>query len=224
MFSAGFILLQLGYACLLGVAFMRNALWRRSFLLAAAMLFAIRAMRSPIDPITLGWMAIIILACAALIGRPFIRNAAVHFTPEDLVLRSAIFEALPAHEARHLMDQGWWLNGAPGETLTRQDQPVETLVFMQSGSAQVLVGGRPVGSCGAGDLIGEATALTGAPATATVVLDAPARLWCIKSATLRDYISANPDVGSSLERSFRIALRAKLMATNMAIAAHRVTG
>ncbi len=218
MFSTGSILLQLGYACMLSAVISRSAMMRRLSILAAALLFALRAALPPVDPMTLAWMAIITLTCAGLIGRPFIKNAAVIFTPEESVLRAAIFDALPAHEARHLMDQGWWVHGAPGETLTQEGKPIETLVFMQSGSARVSVGGRKVGNCGAGDLIGEATALTGAAATATVVLDSASRLWCIKAATLRDYIGANPDIGSSLERSFRIALRAKLMATNQAIA------
>ncbi len=221
MFSTNAILLHCAYGCLLGAALVQRTPLRRILIALSAGFFAFRAIASPMDIITLVWAAVIIVTCIVLVARPFARDAAVVFTPEETELRAAIFDALPASEARHLIAQGWWVNGAAGETLTRQGKPIESLVFLASGSAQVLVNDRQVGTCDSGDLIGEATALTGTDATATVILAEPSRLWCIKSTILRDYIGANPDIGSALERSFRIALRAKLVASNQAIARSR---
>lgn len=223
MFSTNAILLHAAYGCLLGAVLVQRAQLRRILIALGVGLLGLRALSTPMDVATLVWATVIIVTCIILVARPFARDAAVVFTPEETGLRKAIFDALPASEARHLIAQGWWVNGADGEILTRQGKPIESLVFLASGSARVLVNDRQVGSCDPGDLIGEATALTGADATATVVLAAPSRLWCIKSTILRDYISANPDIGSALERSFRIALRAKLVATNQAIASRRNT-
>lgn len=224
MFSANAMLLHFAYACLLGAVLEQRTQFRRLLIALSAGFFAFRAFATPMDIVTLIWAVAIILVCIVLVARPFARDAAVVFTPEESELRAAIFDALPASEARHLIAQGWWVNGAAGETLTRQGKPIESLVFLASGSAQVLVNDRQVGTCDAGDLIGEATALTGTDATATVILSEPSRLWCIKSTILRDYIGANPDIGSALERSFRLALRAKLIATNQAIAGGRTSG
>ncbi|OYX39606.1 MULTISPECIES: cyclic nucleotide-binding domain-containing protein [unclassified Sphingomonas] len=221
MISTTALLLNLAFACILGAALAQKPQIRRSLIAASATLFGVRAIIGPIDIITLVWTSIILIVCLLLLWQPFVRDASVRFTPEETELRAAIFDALPASAARHLMTQGWWVNGAEGETLTRQGKPIESLVFLASGGARVLLDDRPVGTCVPGDLIGEATALTGMPATATVVLQAPSRLWCIKSATLRDYIAAHPDIGSALERSFRIALRAKLLASNQAMASNR---
>ncbi len=224
MFSTNAILLHCAYACLLGAALVQRTQLRRVLIAFSAGFFAFRAFATPMDVVTLIWAGVIIPVCVVLIVRPFARDAAVVFTPEEAELRAAIFDALPASEARHLIAQGWWVNGAGGETLTRQGKPIESLVFLASGSAQVLVNDHQVGTCDSGDLIGEATALTGTDATATVILAEPSRLWCIKSTILRDYISANPDIGSALERSFRLALRAKLIATNQAIVGSRSSG
>ena len=224
VFSTNAILLNCAYACLLGAALVQRTQLRRILIALSAGLLGLRAFAAPMDFVTLVWAVAIILVCMVLIAKPFARDATVVFTPEETELRSAIFNALPASEARHLIAQGWWVNGAAGEILTRQGKPIESLVFLASGSAQVLVNDRQVGSCEPSDLIGEATALTGTDATATVVLTEASRLWCIKSTILRDYISANPDIGSALERSFRIALRAKLVATNQAIASSRNAG
>ena len=224
MFSDSSVLLQFGYCAMLGAALARKPVLRRLLIAFTAVMFGLRAALPPLDAITLGWMAIIIVVCALLVWRPFARNAVVTFTSEESDLRAAIFDALPASEARHLMTQGWWVNGAAGEPLTKQGKPIESLVFLASGSARVIVNEQQVGTCDSGDLIGEATALTGTPATATVVLSGPARLWCIKSATLRDYLAANPEITPTLERSFRNALRAKLVASNQAMARGQSTG
>ncbi len=221
MFTTDHVLLYLAYTGMLGAALAERSKSRRVLIAFSAVMLGVRAVLSPMDLVTLVWMTIIVLTCIILISRPFVRNASVRFSTEETQLRTAIFDALPASEARHLMTQGWWVNATAGETLTRQGQPIESLVFLATGRAQVLVNGRQVGTCDAGDLIGEATALTGTFATATVVLETASRLWCIKAATLRAYIAANPDVVSALERSFRIALRAKLMASNQAIASAR---
>ncbi len=79
--------------------------------------------------------------------------------------------------------------------------------------------GRQVATCRAGDLIGEASILTGEPATATVVLAGPARLWCMPAATLRDYLAADAELRAHLERSFALAVRTKLHTSNRTIAA-----
>lgn len=218
MFTTSAFILQLAYACLMATAVTSHRNRPRVLIACAAGLLALRAAMPPLDLVTIAWMAVILLVCGYLVGRTLVSDAGVRFTPEEAAMRAAIFDTLPASAARQLIDQGWWLTGKEGDVLTRQGEPIDTLLYLAEGGARVMVDGKQVGSCMAGDLIGEATALTGAPATATAILSSPARFWCIKAATLRDHVAANPDIGARLERSFRNALRAKLMASNRAIA------
>jgi CRP-like cAMP-binding protein len=48
------------------------------------------------------------------------------------------------------------------------------------------------------------------PASATVVLETPARMWCAPVARIRRYLEQNDDVRRAVDRSFARALRAKL--------------
>lgn len=74
---------------------------------------------------------------------------------------------------------------------------------------------------GPGDLIGEATILTGEAATATVTLEGPARFWCGPADRLRVYLAENPEVRAALQSRFSDALKEKLVATNRALAQAR---
>lgn len=78
--------------------------------------------------------------------------------------------------------------------------------------------GKRVGVCRAGDLIGEVTVLSGEQASATVILDGPARFWCAPAEALRPYLKAHDDVRHALEQGFSASLRAKLRASNERIA------
>ncbi|OYY90747.1 MAG: hypothetical protein B7Y45_06045 [Sphingomonas sp. 28-66-16] len=224
MFTTSALMLQAAFGCILAAAIASRGPRPRVLIAIGAALLAARAAMPPRDPVTMVWTAIIILVCGYLLGRRLFANAAVRFSDEESMLRAAILADVLPSAARHLIDQGWWLDVAAGETLTRQGMAIETVVFLSKGSARVLVDDCDVGTCTKGDLIGEATALTGAPATATVELTSPARLWCIKASTLRAYIAANPEIGPPLERSFRNALRAKLVASNQAVAGRRGGG
>ncbi|MEZ0241913.1 MAG: Crp/Fnr family transcriptional regulator, partial [Sphingomonas sp.] len=126
---------------------------------------------------------------------------------------------VPRHSARHLIDGGVWLNGTVGDELTREGSPVERIAWLASGDALVLSDGRQVATCKPGDLVGEASILTGEPATATVMLAGPARFWCMPAHTLRTYLDTDPELAAMLERSFARAVRNKLHASNRTIAA-----
>ena len=56
--------------------------------------------------------------------------------------------------------------------------------------------------------------MTSAPASATVRVNQPTRLFAISSDTLRHLVKRNADFGPHLEYAFSGNTRAKLMATN----------
>jgi CRP-like cAMP-binding protein len=117
-----------------------------------------------------------------------------------------------------LLDQGFWLSGREGDTLTREEEAVTHLFYLSSGEARVMSHGKRVGTCHAGDLIGEVTVLSGDEASATVILEGPARFWCAPAKVLRPYLAAHDDVRHALEQGFTASLKAKLRASNERIA------
>lgn len=185
--------------------------------LAAAAMLARALLWGP-DLIAAAWSGALLGVCAFLLLRNVIESRSIRFSAEERALLGSLVEDLSNSQARHLMDQGLWLAGKEGDVLTREGTPVERLYYIAEGEAKVMSGGRQVGACRAGDLVGELSVLSGETASATVVLTGPARFWCAPAANLRPYVEANEDIRRALEHGFATALKAKLRASNRAIA------
>jgi hypothetical protein len=170
------------------------------------------------QPAALFWNIALLLVNAVLLLQFMRGNAAVRFTPDEEPMLKALLNGLPRARARHFLDQGLWLNGKPGEALIRQGEPVTHLFYIAQGDAVVTSGGKPVGRCGSGDLVGEVTVLSGEIASATVTLESAARMWCAPAQSLRLYLDAHHDVRHAVEQSFAAALRHKLQEMNRAVA------
>lgn len=165
------------------------------------------------------WWGLLLLASLLLLLKRLLDRARVRFSPDEEAMLTGVLAGLPSSRARHLLDQGFWLSGRDGDTLTREDEPVSHLFYLASGEARVMSHGRQVGTCRAGDLIGEVTVLSGDQASATVTLNGPARFWCAPATVLRPYLEAHDDVRRALEQGFTASLRTKLRKSNDAIAA-----
>jgi len=145
-------------------------------------------------------------------------DRAARFTPEEDAMRNGPLAGLGRAQARRLIDQGFWIDGRPGDILIREGERAAQLFFLASGSADVHSRGHLVGRIGAGELMGEATVLGESAAIATVTLTAPARFWCAQGQALNAYLAANPDARHALEHGFTVSLRQKLDAMNRAAA------
>ncbi|KQS04913.1 hypothetical protein ASG11_12160 [Sphingomonas sp. Leaf357] len=217
MFAIPALSLHLGYALLLAALIVGNARARWLIALAAAVLGG-HAYLWHSGWVAIGWTAAIVL-CGAVLGLAALtRNKAARFSVEDAAMRDSLLTGVSPSAARHFIDRGYWISGEAGEALTREGEDTAHLVYLFSGDATVTVSGRKVATCHAGDLIGEASALTGEPATATVVLETPARFWCAEAAALRAYITANQEVRNAIGRNFSHTLRMKLVETSRALA------
>lgn len=164
------------------------------------------------------WWGLLMVASLMVLGRRLFENATTRFSDEEQAMLKDILSALPRPHARHLLDQGFWLSGRDGDVLTREGEPVTHLYYLASGEARVLSHGRQVGSCRAGDLVGEVTVLSADMASATVVLNGPARFWCAPATVLRPYLKAHDDVRTALEQGFAVSVKSKLRASNELLA------
>lgn len=170
------------------------------------------------DMVSAAWLGALLAACLFLLGRTWLEGRGVRFTEEERHMIDSLVAGLSASRARHLIDQGIWLTGKEGDVLTREGEPVGHLYYLAEGEARVMSSGSRVGTCRAGDLIGELTVLSGEMASATVVLNGPARFWCAPAEDLRPYVEAHEDIRRAIEHGFATALKAKLRASNRTIA------
>jgi hypothetical protein len=216
--SADGLLMQLGYALLVAAVLAPRMTHLRVLMALAALGVLVRALLWTDDPVTAAWMGLLLAASLFLLGRTWVERRAVHFTAEERKMIDSLVAGLSTSRARHLIDQGMWLTGKAGDVLTREGEPVGHLYYLAEGEARVTSLGRQVGICSAGDLIGELTVLSGEPASATVTLAGPARFWCAPAEHLKPYVEAHDDLKRAIEHGFAMALKAKLRASNKAIA------
>jgi hypothetical protein len=211
------LLLHLGFLLLALAVLVKRPIVARALIGGAALAWLIRAALAG-DPVGAAWAGLIAGLALIVVGRRIWRDSAVRFTPDEQHMMDSLFDGLPRSRARHLVDQGVWISGKEGDTLTREGEPVEHLYYLADGDARVLSRGVEVGQCHAGDLIGELTVLSGETATATVILTRPSRFWCAPAEDLRPYVEAHEDIRRAIEHGFATVLKAKLRASNRTIA------
>lgn len=211
------LVLQLGFVLLIAAMVVPGLHQVRLLIGAAALAWLGRALWMN-DYVIAGWTAVLAGLSLILAGRRFWGNAIVRFTADEKAMLDRLFSELPKSRARHLIDQGMWLAGKAGDVLTREGEPVDHLYYLAEGEARVLSMDHQVGLCRPGDLIGELTVLSGETASATVILNTAARLWCAPADDLRPYVEAHEDIRRAIEHGFATVLKAKLRASNRTIA------
>ena len=145
-------------------------------------------------------------------------SASARFSEEERRLRAVGFTGLNRGQARHLFDQGVWIDGKAGEVLTREGLPVTHLFHLSTGAANVANCGAMVALAQAPAFLGEMSVLQGSCATATVTLAADSRFWCVPADALRQCLNANPDIRARIEHRFGGTLAEKLRTANSVIA------
>lgn len=136
------------------------------------------------------------------------------FSPEEKEFRKRVVPALTKADARRLLNLGLWIDGAPGTELTHQGKPVERLIYLMKGEAEVRADGHAVALCRDHSFVGEMTSLTAEPATASVVLSKDSRYLSIDAERLRKLARSNVHVRQALEAAFSKNMREKLVVSN----------
>ena len=126
---------------------------------------------------------------------------------------------LAGSKARRFLDCGRWVDEQIGFFLTLEGEENGRLIYLASGRAEVQLQGKPVGTCGPGNFIGEITCLDGGGATATAVLIEDAHYFTIDAQALKRLCFADPELRLHLERAMALDTRDKLKAANAALTA-----
>ncbi len=164
--------------------------------------------------------------CISVVGivRAYFLHRFIRFSPDETRVLKHIAPGLDKPNGRALLNLGSWVDATHGHELTQQGQPVSHLYWLRSGQIAVLVGGQRVAEVGEGAVLGEATVLTGTPATATLQVDQAARFFCIPAGALRDLADRNAEIRAELQQSFAAEVRDKLEESNMRLVASKGIG
>lgn len=129
------------------------------------------------------------------------------------LLRDALSGLDDAQIAR-LLKAAEWKNFSPGEILTRQDAPLDSLYFLLSGRASVAVNSSLITHLEKGSFIGEIAYLTGNPATATVTVEEPSRALSFNRVRMAKVIASDEAINGIVYQMLGRDLAMKMRRAN----------
>ncbi len=147
------------------------------------------------------------------ITRLYILRHMMGFSVDEAAFLKYALPEIENEYARPLVKLGVWSDAKPGELLIQEGRPVEHLIYLADGEAEVTLNNRTVATANKRSLLGEVTCLDGGAANATVTISQPSRLMRIDANKLRKELKIQPELRSHLERCFKIGIAEKLAAT-----------
>lgn len=198
---------------------MRTLLWLRILVIVSATLGISYSAFILNDPVSTFWETCLVVVNIVQLLFTHWRSLRARFTTEEQRFVDRHLPGLTRAAARALLDRGKWITVPAGSALAVEGQAVAHLSYIAAGDALVEVGGQRVADCRAGDFVGEMTALTGLPATASVVAKSPVTLWQIEAATLRGLALRRDDLSREIEAAFARNYRDKIVAMNRVVLA-----
>ena len=158
----------------------------------------------------------VIWICISLFGitRIFLLNRYLRFSDEEQSLLQATLPGLGKASARRLFKSGEWRDVAPGDTLITEQTPVEELVYLGHGLFDISLNGVSIATSRPGSFVGELSWQNNSPATATVIVAQPSRIFAIKAQALRQLTVTDGELRHALELGFSRDTKSKLLAAN----------
>lgn len=158
----------------------------------------------------------IVISIVGLV-RMYLLTRRIRFSREEEDLIGNALPALSKRKARKFLDAGHWIDGEAGALLTQEGEPVVHLIYILDGAAEIISNERVIAVCEAHAFIGELTALSGEPATATVRLKTDTRYFCIGVRILRDRLMRDIEIRTHLHAAVSRQMMHKLVRTNQAL-------
>ena len=167
------------------------------------------------DPVTVFWEIVFVSANLIQLALLANENRRARFDADEQLFAGAALKGVePAHAAR-MLRLAKKEDARPGDELTTQDRQVDRLVFVLDGKVRIEHEGVAVGYCRSHDFIGEIGFMTGTPATASAIAEAPTRLFAFERDALAKLLKRDQTLRNALEASFNRNLIAKLTASNV---------
>ncbi|MCB1425955.1 MAG: cyclic nucleotide-binding domain-containing protein [Zhengella sp.] len=213
-FSAGGMLGHASYLLLVISMTMRRMVLLRLFVIASAIVGITYAAAILRDPVSTFWESLLITTNLLQLSWTWWVNRRTVFTAEEKALAENLLPGLPPGAALRFIGQGAWVDLMPGTVLAAQGQAVGNLVWLATGQTAIMIDGTDFGHCGAGEIIGEFSAMSGAPATATVVVSHPVRAWMMDAERLRLIVAHKDATAQALEAGLSKDMRRKLERAN----------
>jgi CRP-like cAMP-binding protein len=189
----------------------RDILWLRVFAVASSVIALPYFVLQPTPQwAPIAWSVVFAGINALQSWRLYLERRPVKLTPDEEEVRRLAFSQLPSRKVLQLVNLGSWTTSAPGERLIEHGTPAEAIALVVRGKVRVSKDGRVLGELGAGEIVGSALVMSGAPAEVDAVTVEPVHALRWELATLRRYLEADPETRMVFQRSLTRDLAGKL--------------
>lgn len=147
------------------------------------------------------------------ITRVFLINHRLRFTDEEERLVRRGLQDMPKPMSRRFLNAGVWRGAQPGFELTNEGEPVSQLHFLSEGTAGVYFNDSMVAEIREG-FIGEMNVMESGPASATVRIETPSRVFSVSGDNLRRMSRSDAEFRAFLDQHLNAAVKSKLIEAN----------
>jgi CRP-like cAMP-binding protein len=130
---------------------------------------------------------------------------------DDLVTRLGevpVFNGCSKKELQAIAKTVRQIDHPAGSVIATEGEPGAGLFVIQSGDADVTIGGKRVNQLHAGDFFGEMALLDGGPRTATVTATTDIKLWALTEWVFRGLLVEHPSIALRTLEAMAARLRA----------------
>lgn len=192
----------------------RDILWLRLFAVAAALITIPYFVLQPAPLwVPIAWSSVFAAINLFQSCRLFVERRPVKLTPEEEEIRRLAFGDLPPRKVLQVLSVGSWTTVATGERMLERGKCPEAISLIVRGTVRVATDDGVLGDLVAGNLVGSALQLSGAPAEVDAVAIEPVRALRWEVETLEHYLTANPEVRIVLQRHLARDLARKVVSS-----------
>lgn len=179
---------------------MRDILWLRVLSVAAAC-FLIPYFYLRPDPLmtAIYWNLVFVSLNVYWIFRVLLERRPVNLSDDEQQLCQIAFRTLTPREMKKILNLSSWSDAVTGECFVSMGEPLERLILIYSGKANVEIAGQKVGELHAGQFIGEMSYFTDEHATADVVATQDTRYVSWPNDRLRNFLDSNSDLRAAFQ-------------------------
>ena len=171
------------------------------------------------NPVGVFWEGLLLLVNVVQLYLLWRRDRSAQFSQEERSFVSTRLKGLSPGRCRDFFDMGRWETLPTGTLLTKQNEQPEFLTYLSQGTASILVEDRKVATVDAGHYIGEMSLLGDGDASATVIVESPARVWRIEPEKIKRLMQDRPTIANAVQAGIAIDMRRKIVASNTILTA-----
>ena len=214
--NPGVLLGNFTYILIAASVLMRDIAWLRALAIFGGLAKIAYRTFYVYDPTSIVWETVFVFINLAQLILIWWENRTPHYSDEETHFVETVVPGLSHAAAQALLASGKWDDVPAGTRLTVAGQRVEALIFISRGRVRIESDGVVVGTCAAGDFLGEMTYASGKAATATAIANEPVRVLRFARTALEKAQHERPVLKLALQASFNRNLIDKLMRANQA--------